>query len=292
MENRIVLSGEVQRSSVYDTYTEVELLVRASPDLVLHFLGPQVIPVRIPDSVMVPNEIPPGTFLRVHGLLVSNRSAVTLADFVQEVAPGLDALVEWGVDPHSVQHAVSFAHVRALRLARRPSDEGLNLASIEGRIVSRPRLQPGGRAHLRLYNYPDEPIGLYADGKEQVVYGTISLDRAMQLPLRQHIRIPDGMVCSYVETESLGYFVARHGLNVVWPAGFDPRAAKKAVTSLAIAANKVYQVELPRMVGAQRVEESSFLDAVDSEDLAQYDDSASSARPEPLQGRSVNGKAR
>src|SRR5262249_43236879 len=188
---------------------------------------------------MVPNEIAPGTFLRVHGLLVSDRSEVTLAEFLQEVAPELEGQVEWPLDPHTVRHALSFSHIRALRVARRPSDEGLNLASIEGRIVSRPRLQPGGRANLRLYNYPDQALGVYADGKEQVVYGTVSLDRMMQLPIRQHIRIPDGMVCSYTETESLGYFVTRHGLNVVWPAGFDPRAAKKTLTNMAIAANKV-----------------------------------------------------
>ncbi len=98
MQNWILITGEVQKSIAYDNRTVVTLQVKSTADTALYYLGPQLIDVQIPDTVMIPNEIKPGTFLRVQGMLESERRVWTLADFIARAAPDLESLIDWTFD--------------------------------------------------------------------------------------------------------------------------------------------------------------------------------------------------
>jgi hypothetical protein len=233
MENRMILSGEVESCTVRETCTELQLLVGMSADTPLRYLGPQTLDVLIPDEVMMPTHIERGTALRVQGLLMSDRRMWSLHEFMLHAAPEVVGQVKWGsVDPHNVSLPYPYSQVVAKSVTKLRVSEGLNVALLEGTIVSKPRMRPGGRVHLRVVNYPDEPIALLLDGKHKAVYGTLSVKHVIDVDLR--VRVYDGMLYSYEERESLAYFLTRRSVNVVWPSGFNPHQAAIPMRNLAV----------------------------------------------------------
>src|SRR5258706_11512611 len=253
MQNWILITGEVQKSIAYDNRTVVTLQVKSTADTALYYLGPQLIDVQIPDTVMRPNEIKPGTFLRVQGMLESERRVWSLEDFIARAAPDLESLIDWTFDPRNVKCNFTYSHIRAFKVRRRPFDEEFNTAFIEGIVVSRPRAQRNARIHFRISNFPDEPVGMYANGKQQAVYGSINVDRSIMLGMNKHIRTGEGILHTFTEYESLAYFVNRAKVPIVWPDGFDPLQAIIPMTNLAIATNKVYEIEHNRSAGEASV---------------------------------------
>jgi len=275
MENRIILSGEVESCTVRERSTEVQLLVEVSADASLHFLGPQTIDVVIPDYVSLPGKIARGAALRIQGMLKSDRRLWSLSEFLAHAAPDVSAQVKWnGVDPSAVALPYVYSHVVARSVVKLRCADGLNVALLEANVISEARKRPGGRFHQRIVNYPDDPIALSTEGKQKAVYGTIYVDRVM--PYNARIRISDGMLHTFEEQERLSFFLSRRKVNgVVWPASFNPSEAVVPMRNLAVAVRSLV-TSAERVSGPQEtILQDKSLPYVPSEQLAMYDETSS-----------------